>query len=349
MDASSSLPFLEIKSSQANRGKTFEDYEEAINPIFDVQINRENSGEPLVTLKTFNIGPLLLGHAEMQGAHFHYTRQPRKIAQTSLDLLLIQIITEGSDIRTPLKDSRKSMPGDVCVMDLTRTFRSEAQLCSNFTLAIPRMLVSQNEAQLDSLHGQVFSRDSVVGRLFHDHVRSLWSLAHHVALEEAERAARGTINLFSALALQTPDQEARAHAVEAAQLVRIRRYIEQSLVDRDLDPLKLCREFGLSRASLYRLFAPLGGVSDYIRNRRLQLAFRLLTNPAHFRRSLSAVAHDCGFNDWSGFSRAFKSKYGFGPGEARELGQTDYLASRQDNQLDGPRRLPAWLRALDQL
>ncbi len=349
MDSSRRLPFVEIKSSLSHAGETLEVYEEAINPIFDVQVSPDNRNEALVALKTYNIGPLLLGQASMKGAHFQYSRQPRKIAQTSLDLLLIQIITDGSDVRTAYKDRLISTPGDVCITDLTRTFRSEAQTCGNFTLAIPRTLVSQNEAQLDALHGQVFASHSVVGKLFHDHVNSLWTMAHHIAPEDAERAARGTISLFSALALQTQDFEARAHAVEAAQLVRIRRYIDQSLADRDLGPQKLCHEFGVSRASLYRLFAPLGGVSDYIRSRRLQLAFRLLTNPAHFRRSLSTVAHDCGFNDWSGFSRAFKSKYGFGPGEARDLGQTDYLAHQQNTQADGPRRLPAWLRALDQL
>ncbi len=36
--------------------------------------------------------------------------------------------------------------------------------------------------------------------------------------------------------------------------------------------------FGLSRASLYRLFAPVGGIADYIRSRRLHRAFFDLAN-----------------------------------------------------------------------
>ena len=50
---------------------------------------------------------------------------------------------------------------------------------------------------------------------------------------------------------------------------RARRFAQANLFDRDLGSPMMQRELGLSRARLYRLFEPFGGVSHYIQHRRL--------------------------------------------------------------------------------
>jgi AraC-like DNA-binding protein len=75
----------------------------------------------------------------------------------------------------------------------------------------------------------------------------------------------------------------------------ISRFIEANLVSRDLSVAKISSTFGLSRATLYRLFEPVGGVACYIRSRRL---VRARNDPDRT---------DClaGFQSIAAFNRAF--------------------------------------------
>src|SRR6478752_3394227 len=98
----------------------------------------------------------------------------------------------------------------------------------------------------------------------------------------------------------------------------------------------LCSAFGLSRSALYRLFAPLGGVSDYIRRRRLERA-RLALNGASLERGgIGKLARRFGFSSDDAFSRAFKARFGVAP---REAAQIRVLAPAEP----GDDSLEAWL------
>jgi hypothetical protein len=57
--------------------------------------------------------------------------------------------------------------------------------------------------------------------------------------------------------------------IAVATTSHIKRYIEQHLASPELSPASICAAFGLSRATLYRLFEPLGGIASSIRERRL--------------------------------------------------------------------------------
>ena len=74
---------------------------------------------------------------------------------------------------------------------------------------------------------------------------------------------------------------------------------------------------GLHRSSIYRFFEREYGKSptEYIRDFRLSKALSILENTD---MPINAVAISCGFNDMSYFSKIFKNKYGFSPGEARK-------------------------------
>ncbi|MEP5051186.1 MAG: helix-turn-helix transcriptional regulator, partial [Alloalcanivorax venustensis] len=89
-----------------------------------------------------------------------------------------------------------------------------------------------------------------------------------------------------------------------------------------LGPARLCRRFGLSRTRLYRLFEPFGGVAGYIREQRLDRAFRELAERDLGQRRLVEVALECGFDSQSHFCRLFRQRFGMTPGEAMEQGRS---------------------------
>jgi AraC-like DNA-binding protein len=80
---------------------------------------------------------------------------------------------------------------------------------------------------------------------------------------------------------------------------------------------KLARTFGLSRASLYRLFEPVGGVASYIRTRRLARARQELTAPGLEDRRIGPIAYRAGFHSIPAFNSAFRPAYGQTPRSTR--------------------------------
>ncbi len=87
---------------------------------------------------------------------------------------------------------------------------------------------------------------------------------------------------------------------------------------RDLGVDKLANTFGLSRASLYRLFEPVGGVASYIGTRRLARARQELTAPGLEDRRIGPIAYRAGFQSIPAFNRAFRAAYGQTPRSTRK-------------------------------
>lgn len=103
------------------------------------------------------------------------------------------------------------------------------------------------------------------------------------------------------------------------QLRAVTAYIEENLGDPGLAPGTIAEAMGISTRHLHRLFRAAGGsVGTWLRRRRLERARCDLGSPANAHRSVTAIAFDCGFNDASHFSRAFRGEYGLSPRAFRE-------------------------------
>ncbi|MDR3443685.1 MULTISPECIES: AraC family transcriptional regulator [unclassified Dyella] len=97
---------------------------------------------------------------------------------------------------------------------------------------------------------------------------------------------------------------------------RIRAYIDANLGDEALGIASLIRAFGVSRSTLCRLFGDEGGVSRYIRQRRLGYAYKhLMEEP---RCSITWLLYELGFASERQFQRAFHATYGISPAQWRK-------------------------------
>ncbi|MEL7548186.1 MAG: helix-turn-helix domain-containing protein, partial [Pseudomonadota bacterium] len=128
----------------------------------------------------------------------------------------------------------------------------------------------------------------------------------------------GTLNEFVAclkLALDPGHDAEDVRALARAAMTRaIQAFIEQNLDDWDLSVTTILRNFGVSRASLYRLFDMDGGVRQYISDRRLMRAVLDLTQRSLKRGDIAAVAERWGFSSAANFNRAVRNEYGVTPG-----------------------------------
>jgi AraC-like DNA-binding protein len=154
--------------------------------------------------------------------------------------------------------------------------------------------------------------------LIGDQMLSLLRQAPYLTPGEGEAATQALTTLVAgALGRRAESEQTVGGAMREAMLTSVKRHIEQHLGSPDLTAEALCRSFGLSRATLYRLFEPLGGLKTYIQQRRLQAAFAMLVSPAHRHRRIIEIAADCNFSSDATFIRAFRRSFGLTPGEVR--------------------------------
>lgn len=99
---------------------------------------------------------------------------------------------------------------------------------------------------------------------------------------------------------------------EESFIITLNRVISEHLSDPDLDQKLLCRELGMSRASLYNHMKAITGTGakEYITHIRLEKAKSLMENP---NLSIADISEMTGFASQSYFSTAFKAYTGQTP------------------------------------
>ena len=125
----------------------------------------------------------------------------------------------------------------------------------------------------------------------------------------------------------------------------IKRYIDDNLGARALDVENLTKIFGLSRATIYRTFKDLGGIADFIKQRRMRRALIDLSAPDRRHLHISEIAFSLGFANRATFTRVFTSHYGMSPSQVRA--EPDAALERFGNQTRSDESLfGEWLQTL---
>lgn len=318
----------------------FAAWQESVSLLFEVEPPPDG---PAVAshLTTYHFGSLLLGRVASHRQAFR--RSSRLISRAGVDHFLVQVYRRGGTAGAFGKNHGSARPGDVLLLDLEQSLDTRADDFENLTLVIPRQMLAQHLRCPERLHGRVLPRESVPARLLNAHLDLLWQTCAHAAPDEADALGRGVAGMVSAYFAQLPLPEG-APEIEVATGLAIRQYIARHFADPRLTPEILARRFRISRAQLYRLFKPFGGVAGYIRERRLAWSLAELSRPARPQRIVD-VALAAGFGSEAHFSRVFRQAFGLSPREAREeAGRAAPPAGRPHEGFDP--RIQEWLRQL---
>ena len=111
------------------------------------------------------------------------------------------------------------------------------------------------------------------------------------------------------------------HAMRAT----ISQHIESNLDDWQLGVNVILKNFGVSRASLYRIFDDRGGVRQFISDRRLLRAVLDITKGPLLRGAISDIAEKWGFSSGANFNRSIRREFGVAPGSLINLPEDDVL------------------------
>lgn len=267
-------------------------------------------------IRQYHLGQALFIDTQFDAQHFR--RDAAWLARNSdTDHVTIQFFVSGRNRVVNDGHSFMQQPGNITMVNLGREVMAESTEADTLTLILPRELLQNGLPQLLDRSGALFEDNSASAQVFGNHMLSLRQTLGRAAADEADSIAQGTLALLDAL---TRHRDIGAAAAQSATLATICRHIDRSLKDPTLDAESLCREFRCSRATLYRLFQPLGGVREHIQRRRLMTCFRAISAPAQAHRRIFDIALDYGFNSPSHFSSLFRTHFGMTPREARERG-----------------------------
>lgn len=267
------------------------------------------------TVDTLNIVETIAGSEEINRRPMHVRRSFCECVALHLPLH----INQGGKLYGIIDDTVMSMHADeIHIHDLNVPVRfATPDSLLTLSVFVPYTAVGYDP----SVHPVTMSVSvtTPVGQLLHSAMRSLHSQSTHLHCSDAPTLAAGFSGLVRGLLLQErADEEARA-SIASSRLHLIKSYIEEHIKDPGLSATQLCRKFGASRATMYRMFASEGGIASYLTERRLVHAFRELRSTPATRGLVKIVAGEFGFDDHSHFNRLFKNRFRITPSDASGL------------------------------
>lgn len=291
-------------------------------------------------MDSFHIEAAIFSRCE--GVAQRFDRSPAHLVADGGDNVQVVLDLPGNrwegDYDGRLVDSRM---GVLRVIDWSRPFQFRADAFRTLNLMLPRALLGP-AAGFD-LHGLVAPETSPSARLLAGFMHALWENLPHLTAAEARPMATAASALVQALIFaQAGVAWEDARPADKVSMVRARSLIDARLGDPDLTPESVAAELGVSRAKLYRLFKPLGGVSAFVQVRRLDHAFRTIMEDKAGAVSLSEVGYRHGFRSDANFNRAFRRRFGAPPGRLRNAAEGGELL----NDCRRPDLIWDWLRDL---
>ncbi|NPU67698.1 helix-turn-helix domain-containing protein [Bradyrhizobium sp. 83012] len=343
---SSLLPSYGFSAEQMDTETNIVAWREATSTFFDVDDLAAGEAVPFrADVLSYALGSVLLGSARASGQRFR--RSAETIARSGVDHIILQLYVSGGYEGVAGQRPIRVEAGDLCVLDLAQTLETRATPFENVTMVVPRPMFDSRLLQVDDLHGLVLPRSGAMAPLLARHFGALLDCAPRMSFDECQAVVDGTISLISAcLRGELERRDADRSVTADASLLRIRQYIESQLSSPDLSADAVALHFGLSRASLYRLFAPIGGIADYIRSRRLHRAFFDLAGSGSRGLRVSEVARRWQLGTDAHFTRLFKAAYGITPSAAREAAMLGLPQLSAAAEADAASPLSRWMRGI---
>lgn len=205
--------------------------------------------------------------------------------------------------------------GEVAILDLAKPADLVTSDNGNIGVRLSRTRLRDALRSGPDLHGRIIG--GVAARLAADHFASLVRHAPMLSRDDIETVVEATTALLTTCIAATSGQPVTAPG-NGARSVRdkVVRHIDANLTS-DLSPATLCRRLSVSRSSLYRAFLDRGGVSAFVRERRLDAVDRLLRDPSD-RQTIAQLAYAHGFASDAHFSTIFRRRFGRSPRDARK-------------------------------
>lgn len=307
------IPQYHYSTHHLPRPSQFEAWREMVLPILDVRALGSTDQGFSADIKAWDLGRIALVRSTTPEAEFH--RPPLKVRNSSLDHWCFVAVKSGMIQTSNTARINHADPGSLYIKSLRAPLDNARAGGTSLSVFVPRDFCRERVAAIDAVDETVLN--SGLGRLLASYLINLDRQMRSMNSDEIPGVLAATRAMIDACVTPTPDSLASAAIpINATLLERAREMVQKNLLSPSLSVDRICRELGISRSRLYRLFEELGGVVHYIRSRRLLDAHRALSGGTDNRKIVD-IAAERDFLDPADFSRAFKREFGYSPTEAR--------------------------------
>jgi AraC-like DNA-binding protein len=324
------LPRLYYVTTGLSEDSAFATWSAVLSPLFEPRPCAPSIKKPTGSASGVIIGDIIIAKVIFGAQDF--VRNNDRIAATP-DHILLHLYMSGGFNGTITGQQATVGPGKVAVIDLAKPVQTRAFASSTISLIIPRKLLP--DVPLHDLKPRL---DPVRNDLLAAHMRSLQERSAQLTEDDIEATVSTTVQFLQKLLGPSLD-DARPALMDADEniLTLTEAAIRDNLAVADLSPEWLAQKLGISRASLYRLFADQGGIMQHVQERRLLAVQAALSDPLETRR-LSRIAAEAGFKSSAHFSRSFRARFGMTASDYRNA----RLEASATTQLTSPEIVQQW-------
>ncbi len=252
----------------------------------------------------YQVGDLVFSVVSLSPMRF--VRDERHLQGAASDFLVLEMQLAGEQRLLMDVGHRLLLPRHINLRDWACGFESEATAMSLQSILIPRRRLHFASALGVGNPVISWSMDAPDGRMVSLLWRELQASLEQVPRADAEALAQAFLGFLDGLLGREagPDRPVTLGAMQQYLTLRIRSV--SGVAD-------LCRHFGVSRSTVYRLFEPIGGVARFLNETRLERCRIELRFSDPDRVRVSEVAASWGYPDPSSFSRRFRRRFRLPP------------------------------------
>ena len=285
--------------------------------VMRVDLAPLHDGQPLRYQATLRTVP----GASWGGARVSAVRTTRTahLCKDGQDDLMLLMPSADALIEQPGRAPLHVRPGDAALLSQARPMQLVQQAGASWVLRVPHRDVARMLPGLSDAPMLVLRRDTPMLHLLQRFGRLLGSDPLRGGASQ-QLAGRQLQDMLAVALGESPDYAAWAeqHSLAAARLRAVQADIATHLGQGRLGLNWLAARQGISPRHLQRLLAAHGtSYQKLVRQARLHAARAMLQEPRNAQRSISDIAHACGFSEASALNRAFRQLYGMTPGQAR--------------------------------
>lgn len=291
-------------------------WHEGINVVSEARLHQAPEARLAIRAQGFHFGDAALGTLETVPQDFKRSRA--RIGRDGIDSYTLHFFTRGHWGLYGGGSDQHVQPGDLLAVDQSEPYAAfmSAPATRYVALFVPRRLLAPLLKTPDDHNVRVIRSAAPLVSLLRHHLLTLYDELPNMSLAEARAVLRPTLELAAAT-LNGSVGEENARAVNGALAERIRRYIDDRILEPALSVEIIAAAFGISTRTLYHHFEPHGGVVAYMQRKRLRLAQTAITDPANRHRNIQDIAEEFGFLHRKNFISAFRREFGVTPREAR--------------------------------
>lgn len=253
-------------------------------------------------------------------AHISHSVEPHYLIRFQLGAESV-FSQGGEDVRL--------RPGDFALCDSTRPYQlSFDQPVSILTVRVARKVLRRYLGTPEDLVNIPVCGRSGGGSLAARVIREIWQSSDEaLAPAVAPRFANVVLELIASAFVEVGRGKVDRSYLSSALRLRMLDFVERSLCDPDLSPLKVAQALKISARHVHRVFAREGDtVGRYILRRRLEKCRAALADPLLAGLSLTHICAEYGFRSLPHFSRLFREEFGMAPRDYRRAATTLHLS-----------------------